>query len=91
MDITIRPGAALEDATQIDSIINQIRDDMKVLNDVINEVIPEKITTTWSDELSRNWHQYYGGDVETAMEGMSTSAANLRKAVEKALQYSNEI
>lgn len=91
MNVTIKPGAALEDATQIDSIVNQIREDMKVLNDAINNTIPSGIQTTWGDELSRNWQQYYGSDVDEALVEMAASASNLRMAVDQILKYSNEI
>lgn len=91
MNVTIKPGVALQDATQIDSIVNQIREDMKTLNDVITNTIPSGIQTKWSEELLNNWRQYYGGDVDSAMAEMALSASNLRMAVEQVLQYSNQI
>ena len=91
MNVTIKPGAATQDAAQIDSIVNQIREDMKVLNDAINSTIPSGIQTNWSEELLNSWRQYYGGDVDSTLAEMAASATNLRMAVEKTLQYSNEM
>lgn len=90
MNITITPGAATEDATQIDAIVSSIEDSMQVLDAAIKRNIPDGIETTWSDELKNNWETYYGNDVPAAMEDMKQSASNLRLAVDQALKYSGE-
>ncbi len=88
MNITIKPGAATEDAAQIDSIINQIEQDMQTLDAAIKKNIPAGVQTNWSDTVRSNWEQYYSADIPDAMAQMSMSASNLRLAVEKALKYS---
>lgn len=90
MNLTINPGAATDDAAQIDSIVSQIQQDMETLNAAINRNIPSSVETTWSDTVKNNWTQYYGGDVPAAMEDMKLSAANLRLAVDQALKFDQE-
>lgn len=90
MNITITPGAATEDAAQIDAIVSSIEDSMQVLDAAIKRNIPDGIETTWSDELKSNWETYYGNDIPAAMEEMKQSASNLRLAVDQALKYSGE-
>jgi len=51
MNIQIRPGAATEDARQIDHIIEQITENMATLNDAIKKNIPAGINTEWSDRV----------------------------------------
>ena len=88
MNITIKPGAATEDAAQIDSIIKQIEQDMQTLDAAIKKNIPDGVQTNWSETVRSNWEQYYSADIPDAMAQMSMSASNLRLAVEKALTYS---
>ena len=97
MNITITPGAATEDAAQIDAIVSSIEDSMQVLDAAIERNIadegedkPDSIQTKWSSELKSNWKTYYGNDVPAAMEDMKQSASNLRLAVDQALKYSGE-
>ena len=90
MNITINPGAATADAAQIDKIVSEIQDDMRTLDDAINNTIPEGIQTTWSETVKENWKKYYTGDVPAAMDDMKLSATNLRLAVNQALAYSKE-
>lgn len=90
MNITINPGAATDDAAQIDSIVSQIENDMQVLDAAIKRNIPEGIQTSWSEIVRENWQTYYSADVPAAMEDMKLSAANLRLAVEQALRYDQE-
>ena len=90
MDLTIRPGAALQDATQVDTIVNQIKEDMRTLNDVITSTIPSGIQTKWAEELLSSWVHYYSSEIDSALEELAENATNLRVAVEKVLQYSNE-
>lgn len=90
MNITINPGAATDDAAQIDSIVQQMQEAMSTLDNAIKSTIPEGIQTTWSETVRSNWESYYTADVPNAMEDMKLSASNLRLAVEQALQYDQE-
>ena len=47
MNITINPGAATEDAMQIDSIIATIEENMATLDRAIKSTIPEGIEKWW--------------------------------------------
>ena len=90
MNLTINPGAATDDAAQIDSIVSQIQQDMETLNGAITRNIPSRVETTWSDTVKGNWTQYYNADVPAAMEDMKLSATNLRLAVDQALKFDQE-
>ena len=90
MNLTINPGAATEDAAQIDSIVNDIESAMEILDAAIKRNIPNGIETTWSDQVRNNWESYYGADVPEAMADMKLSATNLRLAVDESLKYSQE-
>ena len=90
MNITINPGAATDDATQIDSIVSTMEENMQTLDAAIKSTIPDGIQTTWSNTVRSNWESYYGADVPAAMEDMKLSATNLRLAVEQALAYDQE-
>ncbi len=90
MNITINPGAATDDAAQIDSIVSTMEENMQTLDAAIKSAIPEGIQTTWSDTVRTNWETYYGADVPAAMADMKLSATNLRLAVEQALAYDQE-
>lgn len=90
MNLTITPGAATEDASQIDSIVSTIQENMETLNSAIKQTIPAGIETTWSDTVRSNWEAYYNADVPAAMEDMKLSAVNLRMAVDQALKFDQE-
>ena len=90
MNLTIAPGAATEDAAQIDQIVTDMEEDMETLNNAIKNTIPSGIQTTWSETVRGNWESYYGADVPEAMEEMKLSAQNLRIAVDQALAYDQE-
>lgn len=90
MNITINPGAATDDAAQIDSLVQTMQESMATLDNAIKSTIPEGIQTTWSETVRENWESYYTADIPSAMEDMKMSAANLRLAVEQALQYDQE-
>ena len=90
MNITINPGAATDDAAQIDSIVSTIEANLETLDAAIKRNIPNGVQTTWSDEVRNNWETYYSADVPAAMADMKLSATNLRMAVDQALKYSNE-
>lgn len=90
MNITITPGAATDDATQIDNIVTNMEGNLETLDAAIKRNIPDGVQTTWSDEVRNNWETYYSADVPAAMADMKLSATNLRMAVDQALKYSNE-
>ena len=90
MNITINPGAATDDAAQIDSIVSTMQEDMETLDNAIKRNIPDGVQTTWSDTVRSNWEGYYSSDIPQAMEDMKLSATNLRLAVEQALAYDQE-
>ena len=90
MNITITPGAATDDATQIDNIVSQMESNLETLDAAIKRNIPDGVQTTWSDEVRNNWETYYSAAVPAAMADMKLSATNLRMAVDQALKYSNE-
>ena len=77
MNIEIKPGAALDDASQIESIVATIESTMAELNQAINRAIPAGIMTDWSEEVKANWMHYYAGDVPAAMD--ATNATNILK------------
>ena len=54
MNITINPGAATDDAAQIDSIVSTTEENMQTLDAAIKSAIPEGIQTTWSDTVRTN-------------------------------------
>lgn len=88
--IKINPNAALEDAQQIDRIIEDIDNEMRELNEVIKNTIPDGIRTDWSQRVRTNWESYYGDSIPEAMVAMKSSATNLRMAVDAALEYSRK-
>lgn len=90
MNIKITPGAATDDAAQIDSIVQSIQESMETLDQAIEKSIPNEIQFSWAITVKNNWKAYYSKDVPAAMEEMKLSAANLRLAVEKILQFDQE-
>ena len=90
MNITINPGAATDDASQIDSLVQSIEESAETLNNAIKNTIPSGIQTTWSETVRENWESYYTADIPQALEDMRLSATNLRLAVEQALNYDQE-
>lgn len=90
MNITINPGAATDDASQIDSIVSTMEENLETLNGAITRNIPNGVQTSWSETVRENWSTYYGADIPAAMADMKLSATNLRMAVDQALKYSSE-
>lgn len=88
--VTIKPGAATDDAKQIDDIVSQMAGDMATLDKAVKSTIPDGIQTTWSNTVRDNWESYYQADVPQAMEEMKLSANNLRVAVDQTLKYDQE-
>lgn len=88
MNVTINPGAALDDAKEIDTIVDNISDSLEKLDSVITNNFPENVNMDWSNELLEAWTKCYDSGIPTALEAMKASAANLRLAVENVLTYS---
>ncbi len=93
MNIVIRPGAATEDAAQIDSIISTMMDKMTELNAAIDAYIDagnDTIQQDWGTTVKLNWKGYYNNGIPEILAEMAFSAENLRKAVDEALAYSQQ-
>lgn len=90
MNVTIKPGAATDSASQIDSIVANMQTSFETLNAAIKRTIPSGIQTTWSETVRENWEAYSNAEVPEAMETMKLSATNLRLAVQKALEFDKE-
>ena len=90
MLLDINENASLNDAAEIDEIVETIERSMDELARAIRATIPDGIQTEWSETLKSNWDQYYTADVPEAMEEMKKSAKNLRTAVQNASAFSKE-
>ena len=93
MNLQLKPGAATEDAKQIDTIVQEITEAMAKLNKIMEDKIGgsgsgKPISTDWGGNVSENWKKYYSSDIPQTMEEMKQSATNLRTAIEAFLQYS---
>ncbi len=87
MNLQINPGAALDDAQQIDSIVTSIQESMAELDAAMKADTTE---AEWADKVKSNWNNYYNADVANGMNDMKLSATNLRTAVQQAMDYSME-
>lgn len=90
MNVTLKPGAATDDARQIDIIIQKISDSMAELDRAMNSAIPNGIRTTWSLSVKDNWDKYYTADIPATLDDMKLSATNLRLAIEEVIAYDRE-
>lgn len=95
MNLKIDTTQSLDDAKSIETIVNEMDEDIKVLDRAITDTIADGpgdpgILTTWSTTVKGNWNQYVAKDVPTAFDNMKLSATNLKLAVEEALNYSTE-
>ena len=87
MNLTILPGAAIDDVKQIEDIVKNIDTDMRKLEEAIKKIIPQGVETIWSTELRDRWEHFYSNTVKEAMGALLLSAANLQRAVDAALEY----
>ena len=87
MNLTILPDAATEDVKDIENIIKNIDDSMKELDAVFKKIIPERLETDWANKLKENWDRFYDGTIKDSMYGMQSSANNLKRAIDAALEY----
>lgn len=88
--LTIRPGAAIKDAGDIEDIVERIRNNMSDLDVVIRRVIPEGVETEWSKTLKSNWEKFYTQSVAGVIDEIYASAVNLEVAVKDAIEYGKE-
>lgn len=89
-NIKINTDASLQDARQIEQIVESIANCMEELDSVIKRNIPSEVQTNWSEQIKSNWEQYYNTSIPEAMDAMKLSAYNLKMAVEEAIAYSTE-
>ena len=89
MELEIKPGAATDDAAQIEEIVSKIENDMQTLNDAFTKTA-EGTQLEWAEQLRSNWGQYRDTDIPEAMAEMRTAAHNLQAAVQAAVAYSQE-
>lgn len=91
MKLTILPEAALDDAKNIDSIVQEISNSLEELDKIIKENIPDHLQTKWSTKLLDDWNEYYNDNekgIKGSLAGMELSATNLKNAVDMAINYS---
>lgn len=87
MDFYINPGAATDDAQQIESIVTTIQQAMEELDTAMKN---DDTQVDWMDTVKSNWNSYYSQDVANGMEEMKDSARNLQLAVQEFTNYSME-
>lgn len=94
MNIEITTEALLDAAKEIDTIVNNMKDAMDDLNNIINNKLGpvgsgKPVSTNWAEQIVTNWKRYYGNDIPSTMAQMQQSALNMRMAVDSAIAYSN--
>ena len=89
MELQIKPGAATDDAAEIESIVATIEKDMEALNEAFTNT-SGGMQLAWADEVRSNWQKYFNGDIPEAMAEMKTASHNLQAAVQAALEYSQQ-
>ena len=90
MNITIKPGAATEDAQQISSIVSTITADMEECDKILKQLATGELSLDWADTLYSQWQSYFNTDIPEAMAEMQQSSTNLQTAVSAAIAYSQE-
>ena len=94
-NLTVRSERALNDAKDIENIVQRMEDNMNKLDSTINACIADGegdtgILTNWSSTVKENWKKYSTNDVPTTFANMKESAKNLKVAVDRAEAFSNE-
>lgn len=87
LNIEIQTGAALDSASEVESIVSKIKHDMEELDTIFTQTAPG-MQLEWADTVRQNWQSYYNADIPAAMDDMIKSAHNLQAAVEAAKQIS---
>ena len=90
MNITIKPGAATDDAQQISSIVSTITADMEECDKILYKLTADELSLDWADTLYSQWKSYFNTDIPEAMAEMQQSSTNLQTAVSAAIAYSQE-
>lgn len=86
--IRINKDSALGAILEINNIVSNLENTMASLDETIKKNIPDRIDTTWANELRTDWQKYYNQEVINVLEEMRINGLYLRKAVNKALEYS---
>ncbi len=86
--IRINKDSALGAILEINDIVSNLENTMASLDETIKKNIPDRIDTTWANELRTDWQKYYNQEVINVLEEMRLNGLYLRKAVNKALEYS---
>lgn len=89
--IAIKTQAALTKAEEVDKLISSIQSDLDEMKAVIEENIPSKVNTDWSNELLANWRKNYDNEVKEALAQMALSATNIRAAVKAAETFTQSV
>lgn len=90
MNLTIKPGAATDDAQQISNIVSRITIDMEECDKILKLLTLSDLNLDWTDALYDQWKSYFKTDIPEAMAEMQQSAKNLQAAVSAAIAYSQE-
>ena len=86
--IRINKDSALGAILEINNIVSNLENTMASLDETIKKNIPDRIDTSWANELRADWQKYYNQEVINVLEEMRLNGLYLRKAVNKALEYS---
>ena len=86
--IKINKDSALGAILEINDIVSNLENTMANLDETIKKNIPDRIDTEWANELRSDWQSYYNQEVISVLEEMRQNGLYLRKAVNKALEYS---
>lgn len=86
--IRINKDSALGAILEINNIVSNLENTMASLDETIKKNIPDRIDTSWANELRADWQKYYNQEVVNVLEEMRLNGLYLRKAVNKALEYS---
>lgn len=88
--IKINKDSALGAILEINDIVSNLENTMSTLDETIKKNIPDRIDTVWANELRSDWQTYYNQEVISVLEEMRKNGLYLRKAVNKALEYSKD-
>lgn len=86
--IKINKDSVLGAILEINDIVSNLENTMASLDETIKKNIPDRIDTEWANELRTSWQSYYNQEVVSVLEEMRLNGLYLRKAVNKALEYS---
>ena len=88
LNLEIMPGAATNSASEIENIVETIKNDMETLNTIFTQTAPG-MQLEWAETVRSNWQNYYNAEVPASMDEMKQSAHNLQNAVEVAKQINH--